>query len=946
MFVSGDLTNHGTDTHMKILLASLLLILSLGVRTYGQGYTIKGTVSDTLLYKPLYLSSVVLMRGADSVLETFTRTAEDGGFTLKVPEKGRYILEVSYPGFGDFVDVVNVTDNITNVGAIPMSSKEHLLKEFVLTQQVAAIKIKGDTTEYMADSFKMKDNATVEDLLKKLPGIQVDKNGKVTAQGETVQKILVDGEEFFSDDPKVVTQGLQANAVTKVQVYDKKSDQAEFTGIDDGEKTKTINLELKESRKHGYFGKADMGGGTDGYFQDQLMVNAFKGKRQISVFGIASNTDKVGLGWGDNDKFGGGNGIMEQVDENNWTMYGGSYDEFGGWDGKYSGDGLPKVWTGGVHYADRWNEDKDHLSGSYRYSMQNVEIGGSNSSIFSLPGDTTRVNTERKNQFNSGQRHGVNLLYEWKIDTNTSLKFTVEGGTKDTKTASIDTTETYNIVGGENGPKTTNGRTVIATSSAQFINSNLLFRKKFKKKGRTLSLDFAEDYKDSKGGGSLYSYITNADSSAPQITDQRKVENTNTLALRTKATYTEPLSKTAFIEANYGVTVDNSTALNSSYNKAPNGNDYTVLQDSFSSNYKYNILVNRGGLNLKFVYKTINFNFGGDVSNAGYLQTDMLHGDTTHTYNYVNFFPKASFTYKISKQTSLRFSYSGNTKQPTIAQIQPLNQNTDPLNISVGNPGLKQEFDNSFNLRFNNYKVLTHTYSYVGLSYNTISDAITTSQVTNGAVNTTQYVNVNGNYSANGYADYGFKLKKPEISIGFSFNGNINHINNFVNYEHNTSDNTSYTFGPDFRYEKEEKYEFSWTPGATYNTNTSTINVNPVNYWVFNNEFRADVQVTKTFEIGSNVNVMLRQQTSVFTSNNNVVKWNAFVGKKFLKKKELELKASVFDILNQNVGYTRTATGNVITQNNSNTIRRYGMLSLVWNFTHTPKAEAAPEDKK
>ena len=928
--------------HSRLLFFTLLT-LCISAYCQAQIFTVKGTVTDTLLRSQLPLSSVVLIRSADSVMEAYTRTDDNGAFALKAAAPGKYILTVSFPGFGDYVDVIEVSKDVTDLGVVPMSSKEHLLQEFVITQQVAAIKIKGDTTEYMADSFKVKENANVEDLLKKLPGIQVDKNGKITAQGETVQKILVDGEEFFSDDPKVATQGLQANAVTKVQVYDKKSDQAEFTGIDDGQKTKTINLELKESRKHGYFGKAEGGGGTDGYYQNQLMVNAFKGRRQLSVFGIASNTDKVGLGWNENDKYGSGNGLMEQVDENNWNMIGGSYDEFGGWDGKYSGDGLPKVWTGGVHYADKWNEDKNHISGSYRYALQNVEADGNNSTIYGLAGDTTRVNTETKHQFNTGERHGLNGLYEWKIDSNTSLKMTVDGGIKQTRSTSLYHTETYNIATDVEGAKTINDRRITADADAQFINSYIIFRKKFAKRGRTLSVDVSENYNDTKGNGYLRSVTESPDPLLNTTIDQKKINNTNTLAVKTKATFTEPLSKTAFIEANYGININNSTTLHSSYNKAPAGNDYTALQDSVSSNYKYNILENRGGINLKFVHKDLTFGFGSDVSSAAYLQTDMLHGDTSHTYTYFNVFPRASLVYKIAKQTSFRISYQGSTKQPTIEQIQPLKQNTDPLNLTIGNPGLKQEFDHSVNLRFNDYKLLTHRYIYTGISLTATQDAISTAHVTNGAVNTLRYVNVDGNYTANGYASIGTKLKKTELDLGLTLDLNNSRTNSFVNYERNTSYNSSYALTPEVRKDKEDKYELSFNPGITYNVNRSTININEVNYWVLNAGFKGNLQLNKSLEIGSTVDVMLREKTVVFTGNNNIVKWNAFVAMKFLKKKELELRASVFDILNQNVGYTRTAQGNMITQNNYNTIRRYGMLSLTWNFTHTPKAAAAGE---
>ena len=219
---------------MKYLSASILLFL-FSIHLCCAQYTISGKVIDTLNIIPLTNASVTLLRASDSVLEGFTRSKNDGSFQISTKQQGKYMLMVTFPSFADYIDDITIKDaKIISLGAISMISRTHLLNEFVLTKQVAAIKIKGDTTEYMADSFKVKDNATVEDLLKKLPGLEVDKNGKVTAQGQEVKKILVDGEEFFSDDPAVVTKNLQSSVVEKVQVYDKKSDQAEFTGIDDG----------------------------------------------------------------------------------------------------------------------------------------------------------------------------------------------------------------------------------------------------------------------------------------------------------------------------------------------------------------------------------------------------------------------------------------------------------------------------------------------------------------------------------------------------------------------------------------------------------------------------------------------------------------------------------------------------------------------------------------
>jgi len=923
---------------MKHLFSFFLLCLS--YLCAAQPYTIKGSISDTLNSTHLPKASVILLRASDSIMETYTRTDDNGGFELHPDTAGRYLIMITFPGFADYVDIVKVKDAHTlDLGDIPMISRSHLLKEVVFSQQIAAIKVKGDTTEYMADSFKVKDNATVEELLKRLPGIQVDKDGKIVAQGEKIEKILVDGEEFFSDDPAVVIKGLQAKTVEKVQVYDKKSDQAEFTGIDDGQKTKTLNLELKEDMKKGYFGKIDAGGGTNGYFEDQAMINAFKGKRQLSAFGIMSNTGRVGLGWADRDKFSSGNGTTTVDDEGQITTYfSGGDNDFGGWDGVYNGHGIPTVWTGGLHYADKWDEDKQHVTGNYRGAKQNVEIVENTTTQYVLPGDSQYYTKEHQSQFSTAQRHGLDAMYELKIDTSSSIKVSADAGYRNTQTSSTYYTESL-TAGGD--VINNNTRHITSDATQQYINADLFYRKKFAKKGRTISIDFKENYKDSKSDGQL-SAVSNflIDTAAGSLfTDQRKESSNTSEVFATKLTYTEPLSKKNYLELNYGLNINNSVGANFSYNKAPGSDVYSSFDPTYSSNFKYNILTNNGGANLRFVYDKVNFSFGTDVADSRYKQTDLLHGDTTYRYDYFNLFPKAAFNYKFGKQTSLAINYYGSTRQPTIEQIQPLRQNTDPLNVAIGNPALKQEFRNTITARYHDYKMLTGRYLWASASINFSKDAISqTTNVDSLGRRTYQYINVNGNYNAWGYAGYGFRIKKLDMDAGFNINPSINHINNYVNGVKNISDLNSYGFGLNFNKNKEKKYSIYFSPGVSYNDNRATISQYATSYWESNNELTVSVQLPMKFEIGSTVNWHIRQKTVLFDRNNNVLLWEAYASKKFLKNSQLELKVFVFDILNQNLGYNRFSQDNYVAENNYNTFTRHGMLSLVWNFTKTAGA--------
>ncbi len=929
-------------------LSILLFALLCGSTAHTQTFSIRGSVKDTLRDKPLEHAAITLIHLPDSILSTFTRTDAAGAFALSPDTGGRFLVITTYPGFADYLQEVNVKEkDPVNMGVISMYSKAQLLNEFIFKQRTGVIKINGDTTEYVADSFKLHANASVEELLKKLPGLQVDRNGGITAQGEKVEKILVDGEEFFSDDPAVVTKNMDADAVKSVQVYDKKSDEALFTGIDDGQKTKTINLKLKEDRKKGFFGKIQAGGGADGYFENQGMINAFKGKRQISAFGIVANTGKIGLGWEDRDKYGSGNN--HEFDEESGAMYSyinnGEDDEQVGWQGTYNGEGIPTAWTGGVHYANKWKEDAQQLAGNYRYSKQNIEAVGNTITQYFLP-DSTFYRTQQRSSFSSGERHRADARYEWKIDTTSNLKVTVDGGYTSTLNNSAFHTET---LGGNDALINTSNRWLNTTGTSQTLNSSLVYRKKFKKKGRNFNISLNEAYRASGNTSFLRAdnaYFTDGSVSSTDSTDQRKELATQTLSINGTATYTEPLSKVAFLTASYGIGINNSRADRLTYDRQITEGYSDVPNDSFSSKYDFNVATHKGSANLRFVYKKYNFSLGTSAFFTHFGQHDLMH-DTAVSRSYTNFAPVAAFNYNFSKQKRITLNYNGRTKQPTIEQLQPLRQNTDPLNIAIGNPQLKQEFNNSVYLNYNDYKVLTGLYTYAGGGVNFVEDAISRAEtIDERGVRTSQYINVAGNYNAWVHGGLGGKLQKPDMQIGINANINLSHQNNIVNDMANTSNNNKYggSFSISKEWKKKDKTiaEITLEPGIAYNDSRASISTNTTSYWSSESEASASVELPWKLRLSTSLWINLRQRNGVFDRNNNVVRWDAYCARKLGKKDKAELRISAFDILNQNIGYNRFGTDNYVSENSYNTIRRYGLLSFVWNFAKMPGGMKAP----
>ena len=924
---------------LALLCCVFLLVVTNAI---AQNASIRGTISDTASKENLTNAVISILRAKDSVLYKFTRSNAQGKFGLTRLPAGKFILLVSYPKYADYVEELNLTDTSNiNFDRIALILKAKLLEEVVVKQKISAIKIKGDTTEFTADSFHVQANATVEELLKKLPGIQVDKNGKITAQGETVQKVLVEGEEFFGDDPTLVTQNLRADMIDKVQVFDKQSDQAAFTGIDDGQKQKTINLKLKDNKKNGYFGKVNVGGGTDGYFDNQLMINLFKKKKKFSAYGILSNTGKTGLNWNERDKYGESFASSVDFDENNgYYMFTGSNDELESWDGQYNGQGYPSVKTGGIHYNDKWNDDKQSLNFNYKILQLNVNGANGTNTQTILP-DTVYYNSQRETFNNQILRNRANGSFEVQLDSSSSIKISANGGTDHKITDSRFVSEAR---ASDSALVNSGTRNIATTGDTRTINSSILWKKKMHKKGRTLSVNINENYEKGSSDGFLYAdneFYKGGFPYQQQITDQYKKYGHEQLSFDSKITYSEPLSKVSSLIANYGFSLNNSRSNRTSFNKSADGK-YTSVDSLYSNDYQFNVFTQKMGLGYNMVKKKIRFNLSNNIGITSFNQQD-LRKDTSLKRNFINWSPQANFNYSFTQQKRLSLRYTGYTNQPSIQQIQPTRNNDDPLNINIGNPGLKPSFTSYFNLSYFNYKVITETDIYGSVNVDLMNNAISSrNSVDSNGKRTYQSINVDGNRSVSGYFGYGFKWKKPALNV--RFNSNFSNVRNvsIVNNITNVTNSNNYTLGAGLYKSKDKKYEIGLQGSATYTNSHSSVQTNiKTNYWTFNVQPNIDVFLPKKFQVHSDVDANFRQKTSAFDFNTNVILWNAWIGKKFLKGDALLIKISANDLLNQNIGFNRTVNNNFISQNTYSTIQRFVMFSVVWNFNKagTPAPE-------
>jgi len=916
----------------RILLSACFLIFCFLSAKAQNLHGIKGRVIDTASTTILGGTSVSVLNAKDSTLVKFTRAAENGSFELLNIKNGKYILLVSYPKYADFVDhfTLDSTKKDVDYGKINLTGKAKLLADVIIKGNRSAIKIKGDTTEFDPQAYNIEPNAKVEDLIKQFPGIEIDKDGKITAQGQKNVKVLVDGEEFFGDDPTLVTKNLRADMVDKVQLYDKKSDQATFTGVDDGEKTKTLNIKLKENAKNGYFGKAIAGVGTDEYYQGQLMFNKFAGKKKFSAYGLLGNNGRVGLGWEDSQKLGTQSGTT--VSDDGGIYFTSSGDEFEGWGGQYNGQGIPVARTGGVHFDNKWNSDKETLNTNYK--IGSLRVFGDRNTI-SQNNLSTGIfnNTSTQNYDNDIFRQKLDAMYEIKLDTTLTLKINLDGTLKNSKTFQDYVTSTED----EKRLLNTSTRTLTNDADDKIFNINAFLTKKLKKKGRTLSLNLSQSVTDNKTDGFLKSnntfYKTNPTRDSIVIVDQQKINSIENSVFKSNLAYTEPLSKTLTVIVNYGLTLSSGRSNRKSYNQSPTGK-YDDFDTEFSNDYQLDQVINQGGAIFNYKKGKSVFNAGSKFSGVNFKQED-LYNKVRYDRKFVNYMPQAMYQYNFSQQKSFRINYNGNTQQPSLEQIQPIRVNTDPLNITLGNPDLRPSFRSNISANYNSYKVLSSQSIYISGYYSFTKNPIV-SDVTTDTTGKSTFLAVNlpgktpSNFSV--YSSIGRKILGTNLGVGFNLNGNTSY--NFINSVLNQTKNMTYSPQININRYKDGKYNFYAYFGPQYTTTVASVQqAFNSNGWGATGYFSGSVQLPGKFEIASDGEYTYRGKTQAFNESFKQFLWNATISKKFFKAQNLKTSIQGFDLLNQNQGFNRSAANGNITQSSYRTIRRYFMFTVSWDFT-------------
>ncbi|WP_286848160.1 MULTISPECIES: outer membrane beta-barrel protein [Sphingobacterium] len=923
---------------MKLTYSLVLFLLFsvLSSKSYAQ-HKLVGSVADIKDLAKLHQASIALLSPKDSILVKFGRTKENGTFQIANLDTGTYKMVVSYPQYADLVKDIHVAAEDLDIGIVKLSKAALLLEEVQVNGKIPVV-IKGDTIEYDAGSFKVEKDAKVEDLLKVLPGITMDGSGKIIAQGKEVKKVLLDGEEFFGDDPTLITKNIRSDMVSKVQVYEKKSDLAVRTGVDDGERTQTIDIKLKEDKKKGMFGQAVAGAGTDKYYGGKVMLNKFKGSQKIAAYGILANDGMVGLGFEDSQKYGVGGSSNVQMMDGGGIMISSSGDgSDGGWDGNYYGGGVPKAVNMGASYSDKSKDDKHKINVNFKRNQINVNNTSTYNAQNNLP-ERAQVDNNVTASETETQANIANLRYDYKLDSLADLTVTM-GFTKSSRD---------NLSNSEADQRKLDGTLITRTSSKTDLNNdqdkfnvNAMLTRRFKKDRRSITFNVNANTDQNRNKTQYFSENFFQSSGDTTLIDQYKNDKLANNTYGASVTYSEPLSKRLTAAIGYAFNQNKSETLNQSFDRDPVTGKYTVLDQDLLNDFDFNSLKNGVNASLNYKSNTLTVNLSNRVDFEQVKRT-YNNLNTILQRNQTSVAPVLSVNYKISKSKNVSFRYSGRTSQPSLTQIEPLKQNAQPLVEYLDNPDLEAGFNNSYSINFNNYKQLKDQSIYFYVSADQGKKSINNSVRYDLDKGTQQisYVNIDkDNWRMYGGGGYSFVLKKKwglKMNLGMNaqYNSQFSYLSTY-NEDPELNRNQTWSVAPSLGFSryKANKMDFyiSMSPGVEQMNSYLQPELNRTTF-----KFRTFSEITyylpKDFKISLSTNQNYQAATKTLQSI-NIINMNGYVSKKLLKDKSLEVQVFVNDILNKNNGVYRYQNGTSFIQTSNDVLRRYGMLKVIYNFT-------------
>ncbi len=922
---------------MSLKSVLLLFVFSLGaVIAKSQNISLKGKLADKGDNSPIIGASIKLVSQRDSTQIKQVITDKTGNFSFNNLNASGYKLYISYSGYEKIEQRINLQASNKEPIVFSIGKVATVLADVTVIAKAAPTRQKGDTTEFSASQFKVNPDATAEDMIKKLPGITVARDGTVTAMGEQVRKVTVDGKDFFGDDATAALKNLPASVIDKIQVFDRLSDQAQLTGFDDGNSQKTVNIVTKSSIKNGQFGRMYAGYGTENHYAAGGNVSFFNNNRRISLVGNFNNINQQNFASQDllgvtSSGGGGGRG------GGRGGMGGGGADNFN----VGQASGISKTNAAGINFSNVYGK-KLTLSGSYFYnnsinnneSLVNTETFLNPKNLFSI---------QKSNSVTDNTNHRVNLRLEYKLDSANSIFIIPSISFQKNKSTSNSSAQSYFS---ENDSTNTSLDKTTSDRNGYNIRNNIMFRHSFPKKGRTLSLGFNTTWSKNEGetiADAEYKFYANG-----MVTDslQNRLNDNNTKGhtIGGNIAFTEPIGKKGQLQMDYTASVQKNKADQQTFSY--DGQKYTMFDTILSNRFDNTITTNNAGINYRLGQsRDEQLSFGINFQHSKLQSQRVFPTATSVNQSFANILPNAMWRKKISANVNVRVFYRASTNFPSVNQLQDVVNLSSPLRVSSGNPDLKQSYTHFLSGRYSYTNTKTSKSFFANLFLQTAGDYISNATYVAGSDSVIQQnivlkkgsqltkpVNLDGYKSLRTFFTYSMPIKFIKTTLNLNAGFSYSKLPGLVNYQKAFTNSYAYNGGVVLASNISEYIDFNLSYTANFNTSKTNTAKSTITKYI-NQSLGAQVNLLskKGWFIQNDVSGNTYSGLSE-GFNQSFWLWNAAIGKKIFKKKEGEIKLSVFDLLKQNQSLVRTITGYSIEDAQSQVLQQYFMLTFTYSL--------------
>ncbi|HMU09834.1 MAG TPA: outer membrane beta-barrel protein [Ferruginibacter sp.] len=932
---------------VRPLLLVLFFTLSAAIAN-SQDISLKGKLNDKDDKTPLAGASIKLVSLRDSSQVKQTVTDKSGNFVFNNLNPSGYRIYINSSGYEKIEQRINLQASNKEPLIFPLGKLVKDLTDVVIVAKAPPARQKGDTTEFSASQFKVNPDATAEDMIKKLPGITVGADGTVTAMGEQIRKVTVDGKDFFGDDATAALKNLPASVIDKIQVFDKLSDQAQLTGFDDGNSQKTVNIVTKSGIKNGQFGRIYAGAGTDSRYAAGGNVSFFNGDRRISLVGNFNNINQQNFASQDllgvtSSSGGGGRG-----GGGNRGGQGGGADNFN----VGQASGISKTNAAGINFSNVYGK-KLTVNGSYFFNnSHNNNESLVNTETFLNP--KNQFSVQKSNSVSDNTNHRLNLRLEYKIDSANSIFIIPSISFQKNRSSSFSSLNTYEGLADSVNNSLSNSN---SDRNGFNIRNNIMYRHSFAKRGRTLSFGFNTVFTKNDGESIIDARYRYYDSLGIFLNDsiQNRLSdnNTNGHTIGGNVAYTEPIGKKGQLQFDYTISVQKNKADQQTFSY--DGQKYTMFDTILSNRFDNSITTNNAGINYRLGQsRDEQLSFGLNFQHAKLESQRVFPTTTSVDQSFANVLPNLMWRKKISPNVNVRVFYRASTNFPSISQLQDVVNLSNPLRVSSGNPDLKQSYTHFLSGRYAYTNSKTSKSFFANLILQTASNYISNGTfipeqdsviqqniVLKGRSQLTKPVNLDGYKSLRTFFTYSMPLKFMKTTLNLNAGFSYSKLPGMVNYQETFTNSYAYNGGVVLASNISEYVDFNLSYTANFN-DSKTNTTNSTSTKSVNQSIGAQVNLLNKKgwfiqnDISGNTYSGLSQGF-----NQSFWLWNAAIGKKFLKNKAGELKLSVFDLLKQNQSLVRTVTGYSVEDAQSQVLRQYFMLTFTYSLKNFGTAKAS-----